>query len=299
MDVAAEVIGIRLMWAKLLGLRRQFVFRGGGRAVGFCPSRLVGAGGFLGRPSFSCCSWSSSAASVPIVGSLFGAAFIVILPIFRESVRAVFGALFGVTGFRRARLRTAELIIFGADHLLPDRRAAWPLPALVTAKEKLRLWPFPLHQRWPVNFPADRTGLPLNRPGIINPHSGGDKMKIRALPLPWPPSASPATVTAPAAFAQAKEQFFPVLVYRTGAYAANGNPLGPTACLTISEVGQRAGRYQRRPLPFEECEPSNNTTARAWNATSAQRQGVTLFQPLSTGVTFALPTDRRHGDKIR
>ena len=30
--------------------------------------------------------------------------------------------------------------------------------------------------------------------------------------------------TAPAAFAQAKEQFFPVLVYRTGAYGPNGTP---------------------------------------------------------------------------
>ena len=30
-------------------------------------------------------------------------------------------------------------------------------------------------------------------------------------------------LTARAAMAQAKEQFFPVLVYRTGAYAANGS----------------------------------------------------------------------------
>ncbi|WP_341647638.1 hypothetical protein [Thauera humireducens] len=35
-------------------------------------------------------------------------------------------------------------------------------------------------------------------------------------------------VFSPAANAQAQEQFFPVLVYRTGAYAANGNP-GRTA----------------------------------------------------------------------
>ena len=30
--------------------------------------------------------------------------------------------------------------------------------------------------------------------------------------------------TAPAAFAQAKEQFFPLLVYRTGPYSPNGTP---------------------------------------------------------------------------
>ena len=32
------------------------------------------------------------------------------------------------------------------------------------------------------------------------------------------------SLAAPAAFAQAKEQFFPVLVYRTGPYAPNGVP---------------------------------------------------------------------------
>ncbi|HAY09327.1 MAG TPA: ABC transporter permease, partial [Thauera sp.] len=31
-------------------------------------------------------------------------------------------------------------------------------------------------------------------------------------------------VFTPAAHAQAAEQYFPILVYRTGAYAANGNP---------------------------------------------------------------------------
>ena len=46
-------------------------------------------------------------------------------------------------------------------------------------------------------------------------------MKIRSLALAVSLAAIgiTSTVTAPAAFAQAKEQFFPVLVYRTGAYA--------------------------------------------------------------------------------
>ena len=33
-----------------------------------------------------------------------------------------------------------------------------------------------------------------------------------------------AVLAAAPAYAQAKEQFFPVLVYRTGAYAPNGTP---------------------------------------------------------------------------
>ena len=51
-------------------------------------------------------------------------------------------------------------------------------------------------------------------------------MKIRSLALAVSLAAIgiTATLTAPAAFAQAKEQFFPVLVYRTGAYAPNGTP---------------------------------------------------------------------------
>ena len=38
-------------------------------------------------------------------------------------------------------------------------------------------------------------------------------------------------LAAPAALAQAKEQFFPLLVYRTGAYAPNARR-GPTASRT-------------------------------------------------------------------
>ena len=47
-------------------------------------------------------------------------------------------------------------------------------------------------------------------------------MKLASI-VSWP---RPACRRPPerAAFAQAKEQFFPVLVYRTGAYAPNGVP---------------------------------------------------------------------------
>ena len=45
-------------------------------------------------------------------------------------------------------------------------------------------------------------------------------MKFRTLAL----AAALAASGISAAYAQAKEQFFPVLVYRTGAYAPNGVP---------------------------------------------------------------------------
>ncbi|MFM2348184.1 MAG: hypothetical protein RL654_2937, partial [Pseudomonadota bacterium] len=50
-------------------------------------------------------------------------------------------------------------------------------------------------------------------------------MKLKSLALAASIVAAVAgATTAPAAFAQAKEQFFPVLVYRTGPYAPNGVP---------------------------------------------------------------------------
>jgi branched-chain amino acid transport system substrate-binding protein len=52
------------------------------------------------------------------------------------------------------------------------------------------------------------------------------KLKTLLWPPRWlPPGLLRRAVSRPAAFAQAKEQFFPVLlVYRTGAYAPNGVP---------------------------------------------------------------------------
>ena len=51
-------------------------------------------------------------------------------------------------------------------------------------------------------------------------------MKLRSLALAAAVAATTLTgaLVAPSAHAQAKEQFFPVLVYRTGAYAPNGVP---------------------------------------------------------------------------
>ena len=49
------------------------------------------------------------------------------------------------------------------------------------------------------------------------------KLKSLAVAAAITAAAASSLLTAPA-FAQAKEQFFPVLVYRTGAYAPNGVP---------------------------------------------------------------------------
>ncbi|MEO8060357.1 MAG: ABC transporter permease, partial [Burkholderiales bacterium] len=51
-------------------------------------------------------------------------------------------------------------------------------------------------------------------------------MKFKSLALAATITAAGlgALTTAPAAYAQAKEQFFPLLAYRTGPYAPNGVP---------------------------------------------------------------------------
>jgi branched-chain amino acid transport system substrate-binding protein len=90
-------------------------------------------------------------------------------------------------------------------------------------------------------------------------------------------------LTPTAAFAQAKEQFFPVLVYRTGAYAPNGVPF--------------ANGYVK--VSFEECETGYATDrgVECYERLKGKNGGATVFQPLSTGITFAL-TEKAPVDKI-
>jgi branched-chain amino acid transport system substrate-binding protein len=125
-------------------------------------------------------------------------------------------------------------------------------------------------------------------------------MKIRSLALAASLAAIgiTSTVTAPAAFAQAKEQFFPVLVYRTGAYAANGNPWANGYVDYLKLVNAQGG-VNGVKLAFEECEFGYATDrgVECYERLKGKGGGATLFQPLSTGVTFAL-TDKAPTDKI-
>jgi branched-chain amino acid transport system substrate-binding protein len=125
-------------------------------------------------------------------------------------------------------------------------------------------------------------------------------MKIRSLALAASLAAISvtATVTAPAAFAQAKEQFFPVLVYRTGAYAANGNPWANGYIDYLKLVNARGG-VNGVKISFEECEFGYATDrgVECYERLKGKGGGATVFQPLSTGVTFAL-TDKAPVDKI-
>ena len=105
-------------------------------------------------------------------------------------------------------------------------------------------------------------------------------------------------VASTAAVAQAKEQFFPLLVYRSGAYAPNGTPWANGKQDYIKMINARDGGVNGVKLTFEECE-TGYATDRGVECYERlkTRPGVTLFEPQSTGITFAL-TDKAPGDKI-
>ena len=103
-------------------------------------------------------------------------------------------------------------------------------------------------------------------------------------------------VFTPAAHAQAQDQFFPVLVYRTGAYAANGNPWANGYVDYLKFINSQGG-INGVKLSFEECEFGYATDRGVECYERLKGKNATLFQSLSTGVTFAL-TDKATTDKI-
>jgi branched-chain amino acid transport system substrate-binding protein len=114
-------------------------------------------------------------------------------------------------------------------------------------------------------------------------------------------AAAAATLAASGtALAQAGEQFFPVLVYRTGAYAPNGVPWANGYVDYLKLVNARDGGVNGIKLTFEECE-TGYATDRGVECYERLKgkgpTGATLFQPLSTGITFAL-TDKSFTDHI-
>lgn len=140
MDVAAEVIGIRPVYAKLSAFTVSSFYCGvAGALWGFV---------HLG-------SWEPLAFNLPlslnllfmiiiggmgsILGSYFGAAFIVVLPILLNQVPAMLGVPIST-----AMVSHLEFMIFGAlivFFLIVEPHGLARLWAV--GKEKLRLWPFP------------------------------------------------------------------------------------------------------------------------------------------------------------
>ncbi|MFM9879143.1 MAG: ABC transporter substrate-binding protein [Burkholderiaceae bacterium] len=107
-----------------------------------------------------------------------------------------------------------------------------------------------------------------------------------------------ATVATTAALAQSKEQFFPALVYRTGAYAPNGVPFA-NGYIDYFKLVNAQGGINGVKLSYEECETGYATDrgVECYERLKGKNGGATVFQPLSTGITFAL-TEKAPTDKI-
>jgi branched-chain amino acid transport system substrate-binding protein len=118
-------------------------------------------------------------------------------------------------------------------------------------------------------------------------------MKIKHIAL----AALMASVGA-SALAQAKDQFFPVLSYRTGAYAPNGVPWANGFVDYLKLTNARGGINGVKIL-FEECETAYDTarSVECYERLKGKHGGATMVQSLSTGATFAL-TEKVPADKI-
>jgi branched-chain amino acid transport system substrate-binding protein len=119
-------------------------------------------------------------------------------------------------------------------------------------------------------------------------------MRVRSLVL----AATLAVAGVTSAFAQAKEQFFPVLSYRTGAYGPNGAPWANGYIDYLKLVNARGG-INGVKIIFEECETGYATDrgVECYERLKGKNGGATVFHPLSTGITFAL-TEKAPADKI-
>ena len=123
-------------------------------------------------------------------------------------------------------------------------------------------------------------------------------MKIRSLVLAVAAVAAGVSMVSTNAFAQAKEQFFPLLSYRTGPYAPNGIPWANGKQDYLKMINARDGGINGVKITFEECE-TGYATDRGVECYERlkSRPGVAIFDPQATGITFAL-TEKVPVDKV-
>jgi branched-chain amino acid transport system permease protein len=138
MDVAAAVIGIRPVYAKLTAFAVSSFFVGvAGALWGFVHLGSWEPAAFNIDRSFQLLFMVIIGGLGSIMGSFFGAAFIVILPILLD--------ILGVTvGFDTAFASHLTFMVFGVlivFFLIVEPHGLARLWSI--AKEKLRLWPFP------------------------------------------------------------------------------------------------------------------------------------------------------------
>jgi branched-chain amino acid transport system substrate-binding protein len=122
------------------------------------------------------------------------------------------------------------------------------------------------------------------------------KLKFLAVTAALAATAASTVLTTGPAFAQAKDQFFPVLSYRTGAYAPNGVPFANGFVDYLKLINAKGG-INGVKVSWEECETGYATDKGVECYERLKGKGATSLHPLSTGITFAL-TEKVPTDKI-
>lgn len=116
---------------------------------------------------------------------------------------------------------------------------------------------------------------------------------VAALAMAWSAAVLPG-----AAQAQDKQQFFPLLTFRTGPYAPSGTPWANGFVDYFKLTNLRGGINGVR-VAWEECETGYATDrgVECYERLKSKNGGATVIQTMSTGITFAL-TDRGAADRI-
>jgi branched-chain amino acid transport system permease protein len=144
MDVAAAVIGIRPMYAKLTAFAvSSFIIGVAGALWGFVYLGAWEPAAFSLEMSFKLLFMVIIGGMGSILGSFIGAAFITLLPIALNQLLPVAAAAVGLD-IGTAGISHAELMVFGALivwFLVVEPHGIAKLWS--TGKQKLRLWPFP------------------------------------------------------------------------------------------------------------------------------------------------------------
>ncbi|MEX0960660.1 MAG: branched-chain amino acid ABC transporter permease [Burkholderiales bacterium] len=144
MDVAAEVIGIRIMRTKLIAFAVSSFYCGiAGALYAFAYLGSVEPDGFNLDLSFRILFMVIIGGIGSILGSFLGAAFIILLPILLEVILHDAASLLGLQ-LEPGTVSMAQLVVFGAliiFFLIVEPHGLARLWQI--AKEKLRLWPFP------------------------------------------------------------------------------------------------------------------------------------------------------------
>ncbi len=144
MDVAAAVIGIRPMYAKLSAFAvSSFIVGMAGALWAFVHLGAWEPAAFSVEVSFRLLFMVIIGGLGSIMGSFFGAAFIVVLPIALNQLLPAVAGVFGIS-ITTTAVSHAELMVFGGLivwFLIVEPHGLARLWAV--GKQKLRLWPFP------------------------------------------------------------------------------------------------------------------------------------------------------------